>query len=100
MNDRTDPRLAPRGTLAAAIRELIALLALDRDLRECALDFLYSGAPLGTLAIDRAATESTGDLVLRCQVSDGLKRFLAAMRAGSRIPYDEVEVGGEDRSPQ
>ncbi len=89
------PRMECRPDLPA---ELEALCAASVEACTRLGEFVDSGGHIATFELDKAATSAAGHLVMNCEISDGFRGCLAAMRAGNgitdtaRVPHDDATL--------
>jgi hypothetical protein len=88
----TRSRLRAVGNMGgAALRELASRALNNEETAKAVREFFESGAECVVSEIDGLAAVGAGDFVARYQLSDGMKRLVAAARARDGITDDLVQ---------
>jgi hypothetical protein len=76
------------------MRDLAQRSLNNEEIAKAVREFLESGAECVVCEIDGSAAVGAGDFVARYQLSDGMKRLVAAARARDGVADDAVETVG------
>lgn len=86
--------------LGDVLDELVKRSANSAEVSAKLVDFLNKGPVLNSAEIDHDATRWTGETAIRCEPSDSLRNFLAALRARDSHLDDMPSPDQDGASPR